>query len=329
MKALLVTGVLLAINFYCQAQSADLVQNGSFEEYEECPFSINSSINTVDHWTQARGSVDYLNSCANYNFDRFGVPQNFVGDQLARTGSAYANFAAYSNDITLREYLLTELTTALAPEVEYRLEFYVSRADSSNFAISNVGGYFSVQSTSGLWPSSAFFVFDPQVESEPSVPIVDSSAWVKVSGTFVAEGGERYLTIGNFRSDEDIDTVLRVSNHLPLQRWDASSYYIDDVSLIPVDSLVSVQEVGVRLDNSVSLYPNPTKGDLTVQFTSELDGEYVLSITGLDGREMKSIGLFSVSSSVYMGDLAKGVYFATVSDQWGMRIFNGKVVLID
>src|SRR3972149_1459638 len=71
----------------------------------------------------------------------------------------------------------------------------------------------------------------PQVESLNI--ITDIKNWTLISGEYIAVGGEKYLTIGNFRNDANTqrDTI---NPNAPW--WNSAYYYIDDVSVYCVDS---------------------------------------------------------------------------------------------
>jgi OmpA-OmpF porin, OOP family len=56
--------------------------------------------------------------------------------------------------------------------------------------------------------------------------------WVAVSGTFVANGTETFLTIGNFKSDANTDTLRTPFSSSTIGGW--SQLLIDDVSVIEV-----------------------------------------------------------------------------------------------
>ena len=58
---------------------------------------------------------------------------------------------------------------------------------------------------------------------------MDTQGWTEIAGDFVAEGGEEYLTIGNFFSAANsgiVDDTALLTYLLP-----GSYYYIDDVRL--------------------------------------------------------------------------------------------------
>jgi hypothetical protein len=89
--------------------------------------------------------------------------------------------------------------------------------------------------------------------------------WMLVADTFISRfGGERYITIGNFFVDAESDTVL-VNTSLP-QSNGRASYYIDDISVVALDSVPSgVEEVGQGRSN-FSVYPNPNNGRMMVGY---------------------------------------------------------------
>jgi len=98
------------------------------------------------------------------------------------------------------------LQEVLSPNVAYHVEFYLSLEDSLNYAVKNVGAYFSQEvPTQNL---EMFLSLTPQISYEGAEFLTDKEGWMKISGSFVAVGGERYLTIGNFDDDENTDSLF-------------------------------------------------------------------------------------------------------------------------
>jgi hypothetical protein len=62
--------------------------------------------------------------------------------------------------------------------------------------------------------------------------VTDTLNWTMITGTFVATGNEKYMVIGNFKSDALTNTVLINSGSLPNVFTEVC---IDDVSCIPLD----------------------------------------------------------------------------------------------
>ena len=73
-----VTAALLLIAAYAHGQN--LVPNGSFEEYGECP-NNGAQIDRAIGWSAFRRSPDYFNSCDEGSVA--SVPFNFIGEQFA------------------------------------------------------------------------------------------------------------------------------------------------------------------------------------------------------------------------------------------------------
>ena len=101
----------------------------------------------------------------------------------------------------------------------------------------------------------------------------NSKEWVEVSGEFVAQGGERFLTIGNFLPFNQSGVAAMERAHAPLP---GAYYYIDDVSLRCLDTLPSAPIVRtvapqegtiVRLEN---LYFATGESEVLQQSYSEL-----------------------------------------------------------
>ncbi len=85
-------------------------------------------------------------SCNNGNA---GVPNNGGGHQYARTGNAYAGIMTYSNGVNWRGYLQVKLTSKLAANKKYCVEFFVSLNDTQTVACNNIGLYISDTAITG------------------------------------------------------------------------------------------------------------------------------------------------------------------------------------
>lgn len=75
-----------------------------------------------------------------------------------------------------------------------------------------------------------------QIVNNPHKIIVDTDNWIKISGTFTANGGEEYITIGNFSPEKA--TPFKVVK----EKRDQSAYYfIDDVILAKGTQPVAIE----------------------------------------------------------------------------------------
>jgi len=237
----------------------NLVQNPSFEMYGICPGGLGQLTN-ANFWTEAVTNVspEFFHACANIQInDDAGVPQNKFGFQNARTGLGYGGICTEITNPTnptqtYREYIQTELIDFLLPGVQYTVSFYVSAADSCGRLTNNFGAYFSnIELDSVVYPFSNLS-FQPQIENPPTNDLGDRIGWTPISGTFIANGGEKFIIIGNFRPHQTTTVTNTGWGTWPPNM--ASAYlYIDDILVTPTDSLTSIYENNSNSNEGVFL----------------------------------------------------------------------------
>lgn len=248
----------LLILLHCgiaRAQTPDnMVYNPSFEEYIRCPQKIEALgiMTEVEAWWQpTKGSSDYFNACGSRDC---AVPRNKMGYQTAHNGQAYCGI--YCSQASYREYLQTELKQPLKAGNRYRVSFWVSLADKAPHAVATLGAFFSREMISDTtsWdilmereaPDSKeneniiiATYLQPQVVNHKDSILTNSKEWHEVVGEFVAEGGERFLTIGNF-ADFNHSKVTDINNTTSVLQ--GAYYYIDDVCVTSLDNPDSATE---------------------------------------------------------------------------------------
>jgi hypothetical protein len=219
--------------------------NGNFESYSFCPTKL-GQINASVSWDKATPSTpDYFNSCFNVdNYDwNLGLPSNFAGNALdCDSLNGYSGLLAYMVEETsshvgndqnsifhnYREYIQTELSDPLIEGEKYIIQFKTRLSSKSRIA-SKVG---LLISNNKIWSSSTTVLnYTPSLESGI---ISDTSNWILISDTIIADGGERFITIGNFNIDSSINfSDLYASNKINsvYKGFGAyiSYYYIDNV----------------------------------------------------------------------------------------------------
>lgn len=227
------TMALAALASLSPAQT-NLVPNPSFETYSTCPTTSGQPDRAVGWDAPTNGTTDYMNAC--HTIGIVGVPNNVFGSQAAQSGQAYMHvFTEVPNSSNYREYVQCQLTSPLAAGVTYDVSFWVSRANSE-LATAEIGAYFSTTAIS-LTNSQAFNLV-PQVENPSSNIITDTVNWVQVSGSFVATGGEQYLTLGNFRLPANTTVQVIGGGH------NGASYYLDSVSVVARTQPCASQLIG-------------------------------------------------------------------------------------
>lgn len=227
-------------------EGENLIDNPSFESHRECPHKIDAlgTMTIVEGWFQpTAGSADYFNLCGTRDCS---VPQNKLGIQEPRDGIAYCGI--YCSKPEYREYLQTQLKQPLEAGKEYRLTFYVSLSEYSSGTIATIGGLLTkerlsdttrnilmkkyIRHISPKITQTVATYYEPQVVNPYEAVITDTKNWTRISGVFTAEGGEEFLTIGNFcpTSKSNLTDIDSLSYILP-----GSYFYIDSVSLYRIN----------------------------------------------------------------------------------------------
>ena len=148
-----------------------------------------------------------------------------IGTQIPRTGNNFAGFKPM-NEVR-REYLKVKLDCPMEPGKKYYCEMYVSLAEKTNYAQNLLGMYFS--DTDVFVDTFVMLNFTPQVVE--TAVINDTINWVKISDTITATSAWQYLVIGSFATNAQM-TIEYLGDKGDI---DFSYYYIDDVSVVPVD----------------------------------------------------------------------------------------------
>ncbi|MCM4170133.1 OmpA family protein [Arenibacter sp. TNZ] len=196
---------ILGVLCHGQNISQNLVENPSFESFLECPDHLGNFGQDLKYWSvPTLGSTDYFNTCSL----SMGVPKNFMGHQASKFGDGYLGFYMYAPG-DYREYIQGELSQPLEKDLSYSISFYLNLAENSDYAIRDFDILLSsrpleIKIKKGLtkWQLSKIegnnFTF---IEILGDHFFTDENLWTKVSTTFVANGSERFITLGNFKDN--------------------------------------------------------------------------------------------------------------------------------
>ena len=227
----------------------DIVANPSFEYFTQCPDN-QSQISRAYPWSDClggNGSSDYYNTCTNLIW-----MLQFLNMQHPRTGDGEAAFYMYGTGLNhdYREYIMGTLTDSLKHNKRYCGEFYTSLINNSMTAVENMGMYFSVDTVLGFHNGHGLYTLQPQIENHNGI-ITDTINWVRVYGTFISSGREKYLTIGNFT--DNIHTNFQNLSGAAIPAY----YYIDDVSVCECSFQFNLgNDTTLCTGNSLLLNPN-------------------------------------------------------------------------
>ena len=239
---LIISGFLHPGKLFAQI---NLVINGGFEQRDTCPW-LNQQMKIVNDWSSIdtgyvstsfplvgdpNCSPSYVNACASYGV--CSVPSNVTFYHYPHTGNGMLYHMMYSDQtdtsyypLFLRAYAQGHLSSTLVAGQSYCVTFYVVKSNAASISVDKIGAYLdngSIDTTGscGL----------PQTEYTPQVYtttiIGDTLNWTKIQGSFIANGTEKFITIGNFFDSAHTDKITPTpTNHFGI-------YLVDDVSVIP------------------------------------------------------------------------------------------------
>lgn len=237
------TFVFISFIFSCLcANTQNLVVNPSFEEYYTCPtgtynvedckyvFNPNCA-NTEDLFCAY--SPDYFNACASVSSGA-NVPNTFAGYQVAKDGNAYVGIGCvlqYNQNSELvtdaREFFQIKLSETLKKGNHYTFSFYINKSKEPvyNITINQLGLNFVndsiIYGNTPLWHIM-------EADWVSNEYITDTLNWQKLSGKYVAKGGEKWVIVGNFYP-EDGFPYKEVNDSFPYQK--VIYLYVDDFSI--------------------------------------------------------------------------------------------------
>ncbi len=212
----------------------NLVPNPSFENQLYCnPVDYNLGGGVLQDWNNPNTySPDYYNMCW-----LAPPPINFQYQLV--DGDGFVGIATYDpNGSNQREFVACKLLDTLENGKSYKVSFYVRIfAGHARFASNNLGIHFS---DTALQVNDTYVfnlhtppLLEAQVKYFNNEVISDSAQWTQVSGLYEAQGGETWLTIGNFNTDAQTTQGMEYMDGEVLCTY----FIIDMVSVIPLDSI--------------------------------------------------------------------------------------------
>lgn len=260
----------------------NLVANGGFEEYSDCPDNIGQIKRAVPWQSLNTGTPELFNTACGYSEI---VPNN---------GAGYAGFIFFSDYEEAIEYLTISLNKPLEQN-KYCVQFY-AKAKASPFYSSGLGFILKQGKTKlDYWGS---YRAKPSFSSDEV--LVNNNEWSKITSVIDAQGGEDFLMIGNFLNP-DVLTLQKDKNVVPKQGWQ-TYIYIDDVSIIksdigcvsgPTDNVVMNKENNLLEDILVLLF---NFDDYTLGSENQMIIEAVLK--NMNSEKIDSIQIIGFTDSL-------------------------------
>lgn len=274
----------------------NLVPNPDFETFTSCPsnFGMGGPL-AAPPWINGFGTTaDYLHACSS-NSD-VDVPVNYFGWQQAHSGFGYIGAIHKTANLVWREYPQTELLSPLEANQLYYVGAYVNQGNNT-CGVQHVGIHISVNPPPWTLPDG--IVVGPQVYFTGGF-LTDTLNWTVVEGYYLAQGGEQWLTLGNFELDANTPFYPPCASPFAY-----SYYYYDDVWVIPAEPCDElVLDLGDDVENCFEYTIDPglegyffswSTGSTDPTLTVTESGVYGLTITdscrvGIDHIEVIILG---------------------------------------
>jgi outer membrane protein OmpA-like peptidoglycan-associated protein len=230
MRQLLLLCLSICYSYFIFGQN--LVPNGDFEKLIGCPKSLSEL--TVYNWnnTVAESTADIFSNCSNAE----SLANPSILHLQPYEGSTYLGLKPAINGSGYREYISCKLKSRLKNGRTYRVKIAVAIPDECSYRVNHIDFVLSSMPLTGTFPE------DPMIDV-PSVSFslknIDTlSKWKVYETTYVAEGDEAYLCIGNFLKMKKSDLVsIKKKNKYYHRLFENCAYVcLDAIEIIDVNA---------------------------------------------------------------------------------------------
>jgi hypothetical protein len=220
--------LLCSLFFYIsKAQIANYVNNGSFE----VPKYTNAQ--KAKFW-EAIDTTKYVGVMYSAIIPPYLVPASGPTYQWPRTGNSWFGSTLFfkpNSPQTIRGYPRNTLKGTLQTGKTYCVKFYCNISNNSTYGVDGLGAYFGDNTTDTISHCMAPISYlTPQIQNPTNNIISDTLNWIPITGTFVAVGTEKYMILGNFKSDAATNSVMINSTTTVI----ATDVIYDDISVIDI-----------------------------------------------------------------------------------------------
>lgn len=207
------------------------VGNPSFEDFYNC--SLPNYISKAKYWNSIDSSKlgyggKYFNVCySTVPFD------GLLRYQYPKTGNAFIGATQFCNSPctapSIRQYPKNRLIKPLISGNIYCVKMFVNISNPSPFGNDAMQMYFGDATVDTITQCGLPLTFlNAQVKNPTGNIITDTLNWIEVSGTYTANGTEKYLILGNFVPDASVNSTFINGSQPGI--WTDVGY--DDISVI-------------------------------------------------------------------------------------------------
>ncbi|HRS53197.1 MAG TPA: OmpA family protein [Bacteroidales bacterium] len=220
LKLLLILSIIFLQN---KTFPQNLLPNGSFDSLYNNKNSIFPwiKINTIDFFLETEQlSIIKINNKLDKNF-------------TIRKAHSYPAYIGMRIKQDYREFIQLKLPSPLIKNHRYHFEMYVSPSKYCKYYVQSLGVSFYEKKLAYAF-DNIVSKFQPQIIFYNKRGLGHNSPndeWLKVSAEYIAKGGEKYITIGNFSNKKRIIPKSIISKFFKKEAY----IYIDDLYLADLD----------------------------------------------------------------------------------------------
>jgi len=300
---------VLILLFYSITVSSQYIADPSFEDYDTC--NSPGQLNLNSWYSPTYGTPD------NYTYTCYTPKDIYL--ESSKTPYDYNGFIGLiiydSLGPNSSEFIETSLINPLVQGKEYCISLFAVASSRSNFNLSNI--HIGFREDSVFQGMAGKLVVDTFYRLL-STPLKDTVNWTKLSTRFIANGNEKYLSIGNFDPPINLDIFSYNSQYIPpyLYRW---AYYFFD--------MITLEECPPEPVEHFLVYPNPSSGG-SVYLSNYADTVATVTLFNSLGQRIAERTLpAGANGLVAFEGLDSGVYIAVYQTATGYREEKKVVVL--
>ncbi len=299
----------------------NLVPNGSFEEFTECP-DFFGQVERCTGWHNlgAAQSADYFNACADGGFP--DVPQSSVAWQEAKDGSGYMGAATFLWQTDYyREFFGTQLTDVLQPGIPVHICFHVSAAGfspdywhSARWLSKGMGVRFYTENP-GYW-SYQNQPYENNSALYLNQVLSDTAGWIIVSGDYIPDSAYNWIVVGNFFEDSLSAPLLADVGG----GWEVAYALVDDLSVSNDLTYCGTTGINEPMDMHVLSVAFEPSGSLLRIVVPGEDDSYSVEIHDVMGRFVIHAQERSMNRQILveMSDFPSGAYLVNLTGPQGV-----------
>lgn len=215
----------------------EFVVNGGFEAIDTCPNTLGQFYPSGWFGTHGmRTTPDLFSTCSDEK--SYSNPRSYIINVVPADGEAFAGFVGYNPHDHYREYISTRLKAPLIKDEVYQFSITISQPKMALYYINELGVVFTKDSAK---PEELMLemVVSPHIRITDGEFLTLNKVWSTIKIKYKAKGGERYLHLGNFLSDEEL-LYRKYQDRMAFSKqtgYRDAYYIIDNVSLKSIEEI--------------------------------------------------------------------------------------------